>query len=130
MELIQHQLLKRHNLKRATRTLTWIRRFINNSRVKEKVKRKKGPLSTNETEFELMEMIKIYQNKQGETKFKQTEQQLNLKRNENGIYECNVRIIGEYPIFIPKTTLLAEKLIERAHYQTLHGGITLTMAKI
>ena len=45
MELIQHQLLKRHNLKRATRTLTWIRRFINNSRVKEKVKRKKGPLS-------------------------------------------------------------------------------------
>ena len=60
MELIQHQLLKRHNLKRATRTLTGIRRFINNSRVKEKVKRKKGPLSTSETEFELMEMIKIY----------------------------------------------------------------------
>ena len=48
-ELIQHQLLKR-----ATRTLAWIRRFINNSRVKEKVKGKKGPLSTNETEFELV----------------------------------------------------------------------------
>ena len=54
--------------------MAWIRRFINNSRIKEKVKRKKGPLSTNETEFELMEMIKIYQNKyEDEAKFKQTE---------------------------------------------------------
>ena len=52
-ELIQHQLLKRHNLKRTRRTLAWIRRFINNSRVKERVKRKKGPLSTNVTEFEI-----------------------------------------------------------------------------
>ena len=52
-ELIQHQLLKRHNLKRARRTLAWIRRFINNSHLKERVKRKKGPLSTTETEFEI-----------------------------------------------------------------------------
>ena len=67
-------MLKRHNLKRATGTLAWIRRFSNNSRVKEKRQKKKGPLSTNETEFELIEMIKIYQNKhEGETKFKQTE---------------------------------------------------------
>ena len=107
-----------------------ISRFINNSRVKEKVKRKKGPLSTNETEFELMEMIKIYQNKQGETKFKQTEQQLNLKRNEDNIYECHGRIIGDYPIFISKSTLLAKMLVERAHYQTFHGGVTLTIDKI
>ena len=94
-----------------------IARFINNSRVKEKPQ-KKGPLSTNETEFE------------GETKFKQTEQQLNFKRNENGIYESHGRILGDYPIFIPKSTLLAEKFVERAHYQTLHGGVTLTMTKI
>ena len=74
-ELIQHQLLKRHNLKRATRPSAWIRRSINNSHVKEKVKRKKGPLAANETEFELMEMIKISQSKyEGEAKFKQTEQ--------------------------------------------------------
>ena len=107
MELIQHQLLKRHNL---TRTLAWIRRFINNSRGKEKVKRKKGTLLTNETVFELLEMIKIYQSKhEGETKFKQTEQQLNLKRNDNVIYECHGGII-DYLIFIPKSTLLAEKL--------------------
>ena len=49
-------------LKRATKTLAWIRRFIDNNRVKEKVKTKKELLSTHETEFKLMEMIKIYQN--------------------------------------------------------------------
>ena len=81
MRLIQRQLLKRHDLKRTTRTLAWIRRFINKSRVKEEVKGKKGPLSINETEFELIEMIKIYHSKhEGETKFKQTEQQLNFKK--------------------------------------------------
>ena len=40
-ELIQHQLLKRHNLKVATRTLAWIRRFTNNSCVKERLKERK-----------------------------------------------------------------------------------------
>ena len=37
--------------------------------------------------------------------------------------------IGNYPIFIPKSTLLAKKLVEKAHYQILHQGVTLTMAK-
>ena len=40
----------RHNLKRTKRTLAWIRRFINNSRVKEKVKRKKGHSNLKRTE--------------------------------------------------------------------------------
>ena len=79
----------RHNLKRTKRTLAWIRRFINNSRVKEKVKRKKG--------------------------------HLNLKRTGEW-YICHGRIIGDYPIFIPKSTFLTEKLVEKAHYQTFHGG--------
>ena len=78
-----------------------------------------------------MEMIKIYQIKyEGKAKFKPTEQQPNLKKNEKGIYECHGRIIGDYPIFIPKSTLLAEKLVEKAQYQALHGGVTLIMAKI
>ena len=126
MELIQHQLLEKHNLKRATRTLAWIRRLINNSRANEKVKRKKGLLSTNESEFQLMEIIKIYQNKRkGET----SRTTIKVLKNENGISECHGRITGDYPIFIPKSTLLAEKLVEKAHYQTLHGEVTLTMAK-
>ena len=38
--------------------------------------------------------------------------------------------IGNYPMFIPKSTSLAKKLVEKAHYQILHQGVTLTMAKI
>ena len=131
MELIQHQLSEKHNLKRATRTLAWIRKLINYSRANEKVKRKKGLLSTNESGFQLMEMIKIYQNKRkGETQFKQAERTtIKFLKNENGISEYHGRITGDYPIFIPKATLLAEKLVEEPHYQTLHRGVTLTMAK-
>ena len=72
VELIQHPLLEKHNLKRATRTLSWIKNFVNNNSVKVKPKRKKEPLPTNETEFELMEMINIYQNKhEDKIQFKQ-----------------------------------------------------------
>ena len=40
------------------------------------------------------------------------------------------RIQGEYPIFVPRESKLAEKLVEEAHIQTIHGGVTLTMAKV
>ena len=38
---------------------------------------------------------------------------LNLKRNENELYECRGRIPGEYPIYIPPESVPAEKLEER-----------------
>ena len=40
------------------------------------------------------------------------------------------RIHGEYPIFVPRESKLAEKLIEEAHIQTIHGGVQLIMDKI
>ena len=33
-------------------------------------------------------------------------------------------------MFIPNKSLLAEKLVEEAHLQTIQGGVTLTMARI
>ena len=39
-------------------------------------------------------------------------------------------IIGDYPIFVPRKTLLAEKMVENAHYQTLHGVVNLTITEI
>ena len=122
MELIQHQLLEERNLKRATKTLAWIRRFIDNNRVKEKVKTKKEPLSTHETEFKLMEMIKIYQNNLESKTLKhlnlnkQKEHHFNINENENGTYKCHGRTLVDYPIFTPKSTLLAKKLLEKAPY--------------
>ena len=40
------------------------------------------------------------------------------------------RIIGEYPIYLPKQSLLTERVVQRAHVETIHGGVGLTMAKV
>ena len=76
-------------------------------------------------------LIKREQNLYSNTKnFEISRQQLNLKMNQEGIYECHGRILGDYPVFIPNKSLLAEKLVQEAHLQTIHGGVTLTMARI
>ena len=49
--------------------------------------------------------------------------------NQEGIYECHGRIQEDYPVFIPNKSVLAEKLVEEAHLQTIHVGVTLTMAE-
>ena len=41
------------------------------------------------------------------------------------MYECRGRIQGDYPIHIPKDSLLAEKIM-----QETHGGVSLTMAEV
>ena len=40
---------------------------------------------------------------------------MNVKVIEEELYQCFGRIQGEHPIFIPKQSLLAEKLVEEAH---------------
>ena len=49
--------------------------------------------------------------------------------NQEGIYEFHDRIGGDYPVFIPNKSLLAEKIVEEAHLQTIHWGVILTMAR-
>ena len=55
---IQHELLERFNLKKTLRILSWIQRFTINCNIKEWKKRSKGPLTTNEINPELTEMIR------------------------------------------------------------------------
>ena len=50
--------------------------------------------------------------------------------NQESIYECHGGIQGDYAVFIPNKSVLAEKLIEEAHLQTIPGGVTLTMTRI
>ena len=50
--------------------------------------------------------------------------------NREGIYEGHGRIQGDCAVFIPNKSVLAEKLVEELHLQTIHGRMTLTMAKI
>ena len=58
-----------------------------------------------------------------------SQQQLNVKLSKEGLYKCYGRIQEEYQIFIPRESKLAE-LIEETHMQTIHGRVTLTMAKV
>ena len=125
------QLLNKFNLKKTERIISWIQRFIYNSKVKGKEKRKRGPLTTDEVRSSLQKLIKIYQLEyESNPAFKETKERLNLQKNNEEMYECQGRIIEEYPIFIPPKTLLAEKMVEKAHLQTIHGGVGLTMTKI
>ena len=41
--------------------------------------------------------------------------------NQEGIYKFHDRIEGDYPVFIPNKSLLAEKIVEEAYLQTIHG---------
>ena len=76
-------------------------------------------------------LIKIEQNLHSNMEnFEISRQQLNLKMNQEGIYECHGHIQGDYPVLIPNKSSLAEKLVEEAQLQTIHGGVTLTIARI
>ena len=60
-------------------------------------------------------MIKREQHLYSNTKnFEIGRQHLNLKMNPEGIYECQGRIQGDYPVFISNESVLAEKLVEEA----------------
>ena len=40
------------------------------------------------------------------------------------------RIQGQYPLYIPQRSILAEKIVHEAHKRTMHGGVILTMAPV
>ena len=40
------------------------------------------------------------------------------------------RLQGDYPIYLPSEGVFTQKLVHNAHYQTLHGGVGLTMTKV
>ena len=104
-------------------------RFVNNARNggEHKVV---GPLTTEETSRQAKLLVKKVQQRNEETKaFKEDQQQLNLKINNDGIYECQGRIQGHYPVYLPDNELLTEKIITHAHKLGSHGGVGMTMAK-
>ena len=120
-------LLNKFTLLKTLRILSWINRFLSNWRKT----RVSGPLTAEKVLVQRKFLIKREQNLYSNTKnFEISRQQLNLKMNQEGIYECHGRIQGDYPVFIPHKSVLAEKLVEEAHLQTIHGGVTLTMARI
>ena len=60
-----------------------------------------------------------------------TDQQiLNFQENTNSILECRCRITGDYPIYLLRSSILSEKIVQEAHKKTFHGGPTLAIAEV
>ena len=123
------KLIGRRNYWTVLRTCAWLARFVHNAR--NKVKKKTGPITTEEIEAQKKFWEKRVQH-QGETsqKYEADRMQLNLQRNQSGLLECRGRVQGHYPIYLPDTEVYTEKFVQQAHEETLHGGVGLTMAKV
>ena len=103
---------------KTLRILSWIKRFLSN-RKKQQVR---SPLTSSKTEYRREFLIKEEQRRYSKCeKFELSKQQLNLILSEEGLYRCYSGIQGEYPIFVPRESKLAEKLIEEAHIQPIRG---------
>ena len=59
--------------------------------------------------------------------FQNDVKQLNLVKNQQGVYQCQGRIQGDYPTYIPRNCKLPEKIVQHFHKKTLHEGVILTM---
>ena len=124
------EVLERNSFWKTVRVTTWMRRFLNNCKQK-KSNRLVGPLTTSETDKELRWWIqRAQESSSGTEKFEEDKLTLNLQKNSDGLYECRGRIQGNYPIYLPPSAVLSEKLVQDAHMLTLHGGVGLTMAFI
>lgn len=117
-------LLSKTSYWRTLRVCAWIRRFIDNAK-KSKPQRINGPLTTEEIKNQELFWVRRVQARGAKGM-----EALNLQKNDDGLLECRGRLQGDYPIYIPDSTILAEKIVQRAHNTTLHGGVGLTMARI
>ena len=123
-------ILERHSSWKAMRITAWIARFLFNLRSGLR-DRRHGALAPEEIQEQVNWWIKKEQ-----LRYKDTEQmeedklRLNLEENELGLLECKGRIQGEYPIYIPPTSKVAEKIVMHEHVRTLHGEVSTTMAAV
>ena len=124
------ELLSKGSLWHCLRVGAWVQRFINNTRNSEH-KRKTGTLTTEEINYQKLLWEKKTQKKcAGLEQFEDDKLKLNLQMNHDGALECRGRIQGDYPVYLPDSEMYTEKLVQHAHEATLHGGVSLTMAKV
>ena len=105
-------------------------RLIRNCRAKHQ-QRIPGPITTQEICRQKKFWEKGTQVRcQGTSRFQDDQQRLNLQKNADRLYKCRGGIQGYYPIYLPDDALFSKRLVLCVHLQTLHEGISLTMAKI
>ena len=115
---------------KAIRICSWVARFIWNSRTKQQ-RRITRPITTEETTKRLQFWVRRTQFRyQTTSKFEEDKLRLNLQKNAEGLFECRGCIQGDYPIYLPDDAVFTEKLVMHAHFQTLHGGVGMTMTNV
>ena len=122
------RLLENHDLRRALRVGAWIARFVHNCRGDKKLS---GPLTTAEIgKVKQQWILRVQQRDRLMPHYEQTQKTLNLQTNSSGLLECRGRIQGKYPIYLPESAPFTRRLVQKAHHETLHGGVGLTMAAV
>ena len=103
------ELLEKHELRRALRSVAWDNRFIANCKTPKKLS---GPLTTEELERVKLQWIRrVQQQAMKEPKYEQIKSSLNLQLNDDGLLECRGRIQGKYPIYLPEDAVFTRKLV-------------------
>ena len=120
-------LMQKFSLRKAVRVCAWIRRFAHNSLSSRGTPPITGPLTTDETSYQMLFWTKQTQES---CNLDEDRVALNLQLNHDGLLECRGRVQGEYPIYLPDTHNFSQRVVEEAHKQTLHGGVGLTMANV
>ena len=81
-----------------------------------------GPLTTQETSKHVKFWIRRIQTRNANTeKFTKDQQQLHLKKNDEGIYECRGRVQRDYPVYLPDNESLTNKIVMHSHKLSCHG---------
>ena len=124
------ELLESYRLRKVLRIGTWIQRFIRNCR-SPSAKREYGPLKTNEIEHQTTWWIKrVLQEADKRGEIEGMKVLLNLQPDDTGVLECRGRIAEQYPIIPPENSEFTRKVVEQAHFTTLHGGVASTIARV
>lgn len=120
LKRLSEGLLNKFPYWKLLRITAYVRRFTDGCRNR----RRNGPL----TRFEIMEAERTWVQIVQQTCDMTTN--LKLTTDDNGVMRCNERIQDYKPIFIPRKSALARRIIEHCHLQTLHGGVAATMNRV
>ena len=115
-------LLDMYELHKILRLSAWITRFINNCWKIKKVL----PLPNSEIQCQEKFYIKREQRKiERSEKFEESRKKLNLQLNRESTYECSGIIQDVYPIYLPSSSALNEKIFMSAYKKYLTWGSSL-----
>ena len=117
-----HSLLTKFKLSKLLRITAFIKRFIHNCLKA----RHRGALTTEEIKLPEIFWIKVAQ-----IEIDEEIKEFQLRRDQNENFRCYGKVSFYHStIFIPRRHLLAEKIVEMCHEQTIHGRVQTTMSKV